>query len=186
MNALPALIKLPPRLQDAIRYLRYAVAIGKPSRLQYLCYKTFNIVCIMASSTTNRPLKIRVSLSSLAKMIDHSLLHPTMTDKEVAAGLKISREYNVATACIKPFSIPQARDALAGSSVNICAVIGFPHGNSTTAVKVHEAAEAVKTGAQEVDMVVNVGKVLGGEWTYVEEEIAWVNEAVTKSGPQSG
>ncbi len=74
---------------------------------------------------------------------------------------------------------------LAGSDVKICAVIGFPHGNSTTAVKVHEAAEAVKAGAQEVDMVVNVGKVLGGEWIYVEE-IAWVNEAVIKGGPQPG
>lgn len=140
----------------------------------------------MASSMATPPSKIRVSLSLLAKMIDHSLLHPTMTDEEVDAGLNVSQEYNVATACIKPYSIPKARNALAGSDVKICAVIGFPHGNSTTAVKVHEAAEAMKAGAQEIDMVVNVGKVLGGNWTYVEEEIAWVNEAVTKGGPQPG
>ena len=126
--------------------------------------------------------KIQVSLPSLAKMIDHSLLHPTMTDHDIEEGLKISREYKVATACIKPYSIPQALRVLAGSGVMICAVIGFPHGNNTTAVKVHEAAEAVKAGAQEIDMVVNVGKVLGNDWTYVEEEIAWVNEAVTKGG----
>ena len=105
-----------------------------------------------------------------------------MTDKDIEEGLMISLKYNVATACIKPYSIPQAQKALAGSDVKICVVIGFPHGNSTTAVKVHEAAEAVKAGAQEIDMVVNVGKVLGGDWTYVEEEISWVNEAVTKGG----
>lgn len=119
-------------------------------------------------------------------MIDHSLLHPTMTDSDIEAGLKISRDCNVATACVKPYSTPQARNALTGTDVKICAVIGFPHGNSTTAVKVHEAAEAVKAGAQEIDMVVNVGKVLDGDWTYVEKEIAWVNEAVIKGGPQSG
>ena len=70
--------------------------------------------------------------------------------------------------------------------MKICAVIGFPHGNSTTAVKVHEAVEAVKAGAHEIDMVVNVGKVLGGDWVYTEEEIAWINEAVIKGGSQSG
>ena len=77
-------------------------------------------------------------------MIDHSLLHPTMT------------------ACIKPYSIFQALDMLVDSDVKICVVIGFPHGSSTTAVKVHEAVEAVQAGAQDFDMVVNLGKVLSG------------------------
>ncbi len=118
----------------------------------------------MTFSTATSHSKVRVSLPSLAKMIDHSLLHPTMTDNDVDAGLKISRDYNVATACIKPYSIPQAQKFLAGSDVKICAVIGFPHGNSTTAVKVHEATEAVKADAHEVDMVVDVRKVVGGDW----------------------
>ena len=140
----------------------------------------------MASATATPRAKILVSLPSLAKMIDHSLIQPTMTDEDIEAGLMISRKYNVATACIKPYSIPQAQNILAGSDVKICAVIGFPHGNSTIAVKVHEATEAVNAGAQEVDMVVNVGKVLGGNWLYVEKEITWVNEAVIRGGLQSG
>ncbi|KAJ5640849.1 hypothetical protein N7528_000474 [Penicillium herquei] len=125
---------------------------------------------------------ITVTLSQLAKMIDHSLLHPTMTDDDIIAGLNISKEYNVATACIKPYSIGLAKEKLAGTDVDICAVIGFPHGNSTTECKLHEAIEAGMAGAKEIDMVVNVGKVLGGDWDYVTEEIKLINEAVTRTG----
>jgi deoxyribose-phosphate aldolase len=122
----------------------------------------------MASPT---PLTIKVSLPQLAKLIDHALLQPTLTDAEILTGLQTAKQYNVATACIKPYSIP-AVTALAGSSpVLICSVIGFPHGNSTTEVKVFEARSAVEAGAHEIDMVVNGGKVLGGDWGYVEEEI---------------
>ena len=125
------------------------------------------------------PERITVSLPLLAKMIDHSLLHPTMTDYEIEAGLKLSLKYNVATACIKPYSIPLAQSILSNSSVKICAVIGFPHGNSTTKSKVFETTEAIIEGAHEIDMVVNVGKVLSGDWEYVENEIKLVNEAVS-------
>jgi deoxyribose-phosphate aldolase len=121
---------------------------------------------------------ITVTLGTIAKLIDHSLLHPTMTDAEIDAGLAIAKQYGVAAACIKPYSIAAARQALAGSGVLICSVIGFPHGNSTTAIKVAEAREAVAAGAHEIDMVVNVGKVLGGDWDYVREEIRAVNDVV--------
>lgn len=132
---------------------------------------------------------ITVSLGSLAKLIDHSLLHPTMTDAEIEEGLAISKKYNVAAACIKPYSIPAARRALAGTDVLICSVIGFPHGNSTTSIKVAEAREAVLAGAHEIDMVVNVGKVLGGDWAYVRDEIKAINDVVTATevgGGQAG
>jgi len=117
-------------------------------------------------------------------MIDHSLLHPTMTDAEITHGLRLALTHNVATACIKPYSIPLARSHLANSTIKICPVIGFPHGNSSVSVKVFEAAEAVREGGpdMEIDMVVNVGKVLGGEWGYVEDEIRRVNEVVTGGG----
>ncbi|MCJ1301273.1 hypothetical protein MMC08_004072 [Hypocenomyce scalaris] len=128
------------------------------------------------------PLKTTVSIPLLAKMLDHSLLHPTMTDADISSGLALSKKYAVAAACIKPYSIPAAREILAGTDVKICAVIGFPAGNSTTKVKVFEATEAVRAGATEVDMVVNVGKVLGGEWGYVEEEVRAINEAVVGQG----
>ncbi|CAM4825063.1 unnamed protein product [Rotaria magnacalcarata] len=113
-------------------------------------------------------------------MIDHSLLHPTMTDSEILAGLEIAKKYNVATVCIKPYSIPMAKKILAGSDVLICVVIGFPHGNSTTEIKVIEADAAAKAGGQEIDMVINIGKALGEDWDYVSKEIQLINEAVTK------
>ncbi|KGO72895.1 Aldolase-type TIM barrel [Penicillium expansum] len=123
-----------------------------------------------------------VSLPQLAKMIDHSLLHPTMTDEDITAGLKIAKEYNVATACIKPYHIPQAKQELQGTDVKICAVIGFPHGNSTTEIKVQEATAAAQAGSHEIDMVVNIGKVLGGDWEYVSQEIEQINTAVVQQG----
>jgi deoxyribose-phosphate aldolase len=118
------------------------------------------------------------TLKSLAKMIDHSLLHPTMTDEAILTGCELSRRYAVATACIKPYAIPLARRVLDGSDVGICAVIAFPHGNSATAIKVKEAEQAVLEGATEIDMVVNIGKVLGGAWPYVAEEIKAINDTV--------
>ena len=129
-----------------------------------------------------RPQTLKVSLPTLAKMIDHSLLHPTMTDDIVAEGLKISAKYSVATACIKPYHIPFAKKALEGTSVLVCPVIGFPHGNSTTEVKVFEARRAAEEGGKEIDMVVNIGRVLSGKWEFVENEIRKVNEAVVGAG----
>lgn len=126
--------------------------------------------------------KIAVTLHQLAKMIDHSLLHPTMTDADIRAGLKVARDNNVATACIKPYLIPLAQAELGGSDVLICPVIGFPHGNSTTDIKALEAAAAAEAGGAEVDMVVNIGKVLGGDWNYVSKEIRRINGAVTSHG----
>ncbi|KAI0968856.1 deoxyribose-phosphate aldolase [Xylaria arbuscula] len=122
---------------------------------------------------------IQVTLGQIAKMIDHSLLHPTMTDADILEGLRISKKYNVATACIKPYLIPLAKKELQGTDVLICPVIGFPHGNSTTDVKVYEAQAAAAAGGREIDMVINIGKALGGDWDYVAEEIRQVNAAVT-------
>jgi deoxyribose-phosphate aldolase len=122
------------------------------------------------------------SLKSLAKMIDHSLLHPTMPDAAIIAGCELAKKYDVATACIKPYAIPVARSVLDGSGVKVCAVIAFPHGNSTTAVKVFEAEQAAKEGASEIDMVINIGKVLSGDWGYVSDEIGAINAAVVSRG----
>lgn len=122
------------------------------------------------------------TLKDLAKMIDHSLLHPTMTDEIVKAGCELSVKYDVATACIKPYHIELAKSILDGSDVLVCAVIAFPQGNSRTHIKVAEAADAVKAGAPEIDMVVNIGKALGGEWDYVSDEIKQINDAVVSEG----
>ena len=123
-----------------------------------------------------------ITLRELAKMIDHSLLHPTMTDDDVRKGCELARKYDVATACVKPYSIPLAREALAGSSVLICPVIGFPHGNSTTSIKIREAEAAAQAGGAEIDMVINIGKALGGDWTYVRDEIKAIHDVVVAHG----
>lgn len=124
----------------------------------------------------------RPTLKGLAKMIDHSLLHPTLTDAAVREGCQLCLDYHVASACVKPCHVDIARVVLAGSDVLVCAVIGFPHGNSTVGIKVIEAESAVAGGAAEIDMVVNLGKVKGGDWTFVEREIQLVNETVTGAG----
>jgi len=147
-----------------------------------LTVPTFSMERTLPNANDTNKTTIKVSLLDLAKMIDHSLLHPTMTDAEVIAGLELSKKYSVATACVKPYHIPLAAKYLSGTSVLVCPVIGFPHGNSTTAVKVFEATEATKAGGKEIDMVINVGKALSGEWEYVEEEIGEVNAAVISHG----
>jgi deoxyribose-phosphate aldolase len=124
----------------------------------------------------------QVSLKSLAKMIDHSLLHPTLTDEAIVAGCQLAKKYDVATACIKPYAIPFAREILEGSGVEVCAVIAFPHGNSSIAIKIQEAEDAVIDGASEIDMVVNIGEVLGENWEYVSEEIRAINDMVIEHG----
>jgi deoxyribose-phosphate aldolase len=118
-----------------------------------------------------------VTLRSLAKLIDHSLLHPTLTDADILAGCALAKKYETATVCVKPYAVPMARGALAGSGVGVCSVIGFPHGNSTTAIKIAETLQAVRDGAGEIDMVINIGKATGGNWDYVGYEIQVVSDA---------
>jgi deoxyribose-phosphate aldolase len=122
------------------------------------------------------------SILDLARMIDHSLLHPTMTDDQLRAGLIIARRCGCATACVKPYAVAASVEALAGSGVAACAVAGFPHGNSHVDLKVAEAERAISEGATEIDVVVNIGKVLGGEWAYVSEELKRIAAACTRRG----
>ncbi|MPR34534.1 deoxyribose-phosphate aldolase [Salmonirosea aquatica] len=118
----------------------------------------------------------------LAKMIDHSLLHPTMTDAELRKGCDISRQYNVASVCIKPYAVAEAVEWLRDSEVRVGTVIGFPHGNSAVGIKVAETLQACRDGATEIDMVVNIGKVLQEDWDYVRDEIKAVTEATHAHG----
>lgn len=118
----------------------------------------------------------------LAKMIDHSLLHPTMTDSDLKAGCELAKLYDVASVCIKPYAIKQAVEWLKGSDVMVGTVIGFPQGNSATSIKVAETEQACKDGAVEIDMVCNIGRVLGEDWDYVKDEIAAIKDACDKYG----
>lgn len=116
-------------------------------------------------------------VSDLAKMIDHSILQPTHTDADLEKQCAVAKKYNVASVCVKPYAVKQAVKLLKGSGVEVGCVIGFPHGNSSTAVKLFEAEQACNDGAKEIDMVINIGKVLGADWEYVEQEIRKVTQA---------
>lgn len=112
----------------------------------------------------------------IAKMIDHSLLNPKMTDKELEEGCRIAAKYNVASVCIKPYFVKQAVKMLSGTGVKTGTTIGFPHGGHLTNIKVIEAEQALSDGAEELDMVVNIGKVLSLDWDYVTNDIRSVVE----------
>jgi deoxyribose-phosphate aldolase len=122
------------------------------------------------------------NLHDLAKMIDHSLLHPTLTTAEILSGCETARRCQVATVCVKPYSVSMVKEALAGSEVGICAVIGFPHGSSAVVIKVAETELAIRDGATEIDMVINIGKALGGEWDFVKAEIGAVHTVCETNG----
>jgi len=125
---------------------------------------------------------MKYSYTELAKMIDHSLLHPTLTDGELEDGCKLALEYDVASVCIKPYFVKRAAELLAGSDIKVGAVIGFPHGNSATESKRYETELACRDGAVEIDMVINIGKALSGNWTYVEHDIKAVCDEAHKNG----
>jgi deoxyribose-phosphate aldolase len=110
-------------------------------------------------------------VKELARMIDHSILHPTMTDSILEKECAVARKYGVASVCVKPYMVTHAVELLKGTDVAVGCVIGFPHGNSTPAVKVFEAVQACNDGASEIDMVINIGKALSGDWVYVENEV---------------
>ncbi len=126
------------------------------------------------------------TVKEIAKMIDHSILNPAMTDSDLKRECAVAKKYDVASVCVKPYAIKMAVEQLRGTDVKVGCVIGFPHGNSSTAVKVFEAEQACNDGAVEIDMVINIGKALGGDWSYVEKEIKAVtttchqNRAIVK------
>jgi len=123
-----------------------------------------------------------LNYQDIAKMIDHSLLNPTLSDKELEQGCRIAVQYDVASVCTMPFYLRHCADILAGSSVQASTTIGFPHGGHTTAVKIIEAEQALKDGGQELDMVVNISKVLSGDWGYVYNDIKAVLTATHAAG----
>src|ERR1041385_4251878 len=129
-----------------------------------------------------RLIDMQYTYSELAKMIDHSLLHPTMTDRELEDGCRLAAQYNVASACIQPYPPRRAAELLKGSSVAVGAVIGFPHGNSATEVKRFETETACRDGATEIDMVINIGKALGGDWEYVAADVKAVCDEAHRHG----
>ena len=123
-----------------------------------------------------------LSYAAIAKRIDHSLLGPTLTRKDLEDGCRLAADYRVASVCIKPFAVALASWLLEGSDVAVGTTVGFPHGGHLSEVKVFEARKAMDDGARELDMVINIGQAIGGEWDAVAAEIA----AVTEVGHSGG
>jgi deoxyribose-phosphate aldolase len=111
---------------------------------------------------------------SIAKMIDHSLLRPTLTQADLEQGLQTALAYKVAGVCILPYYVKRCAEVLRGSGIRTGTTVGFPHGGHATAVKAAEAQQAISDGAEELDMVVNISKVLSGDWEFVRRDLAAV------------
>src|SRR6476659_9427374 len=120
--------------------------------------------------------------AELAKMFDHSLLQPVLTDADLDRGLAVAVEYDVASVCIKPYAVKRAAKLLHGTTVAASTDIGFQDSGHLTRAKVFESELAIADGAVELDMVVNVGKVLSGEWNFVADDVAAVVELAHRNG----
>ena len=119
--------------------------------------------------------------NDISRMIDHSLLNPTLTVADLEAGIQLAISYEVASVCIMPYYLKRCSDLLKGTGVKASTTIGFPHGGHTTAMKKAEAERAVADGCEELDMVVNISQVLSGRWDYVREDIRPVIEVAHKA-----
>ena len=123
-----------------------------------------------------------ITYEQLAKVIDHSLLRPELTEADVLAGCELAARYHVATVCVKPCDVRLAKEALKDSDVLVSTVIGFPHGSNFTSIKVAEAQRAMEDGALELDMVLNIGQLRSGKHDYVREDIKAVCDAAHARG----
>lgn len=120
--------------------------------------------------------------SDIAKMIDHSLLNPTLTEDALKAGCELALAYDVASVCIMPYWLRPCAEILRGSSVAPSTTVGFPHGGHAVQSKIAEAAQALEDGGTELDMVVNISQVLSGNWAYVADEIEQVAQMAHQAG----
>jgi len=119
------------------------------------------------------------TLRQVAKTIDHALLRPDMSRDEVREGCEVALKYDVASVCCKPADVAFCAEILKGSDVHVGTVVGFPHGNSTTATKVFETKQVVADGATEIDVVINIGWLKSGMFDEVRDEIAAVVAAAS-------
>ncbi|HEV2484100.1 MAG TPA: deoxyribose-phosphate aldolase [Terracidiphilus sp.] len=119
---------------------------------------------------------------AIAKMIDHSLLNPSLTTQELEEGCELAIRYEVASVCILPYYLARCAELLAGTTVNASTTIGFPHGGHTTAIKLAEAKQALNDGGKELDVVINISKARSGDWQYVRNELEQMTECIHAGG----
>ncbi|HET9588569.1 MAG TPA: deoxyribose-phosphate aldolase [Anaerolineales bacterium] len=123
-----------------------------------------------------------ITYEQLAKVIDHSLLRPELTEADVLTGCELAARYHVATVCVKPCDVRLAKEALRDSDVHVSTVVGFPHGSNLTSIKVAEAEKAMDDGALELDMVLNIGRLRSGQHDFVRDDIKAVCDAAHARG----
>ena len=119
---------------------------------------------------------------SIAKMIDHSLLNPSLTTRELEGGCALAVRYDVASVCILPYYLARCAEVLAGTNVHASTTIGFPHGGHTTAMKLAEARQALGDGGQELDVVINISQARSENWQYVHDELRALTDAIHAGG----
>jgi deoxyribose-phosphate aldolase len=123
-----------------------------------------------------------LSMDELAQMIDHSILLPQQTDRDLVEGIEVCKKYRVKCCVPKPFQAARTKKLLEGSGVRLCVAIGFPQGVTAPEVKRYEAERALGEGAQELDMVINISALKSGDHSVVERDIAGVVEVASKQG----
>ncbi len=119
---------------------------------------------------------------AIAKMIDHSLLNPSLTVTELEEGCALAIRYNVASVCILPYYLARCTELLAGTTVKPGTTVGFPHGGHGTTVKLAEARQALADGGQEIDTVINISKARSGDWQYVRGELEQLTRCIHAAG----
>ena len=122
----------------------------------------------------------KITAYDIAQMIDHSLLNPKFTRQEVEAGCRLAEEYQCKTVCVKPCDVKLSYGILKNTGVMTTSVIGFPHGSNVTEIKVLETRKAIEEGCAEVDMVMNIGRFLSGDYNLVLDDITAVCEETHK------
>jgi deoxyribose-phosphate aldolase len=123
-----------------------------------------------------------ITYEQLAKVIDHSILRPELTEADVIAGCQLAAKYHTATVCVKPCHVKLAAEQLKDSGVIVSTVVGFPHGSNLTEIKVAEAQKAMDEGARELDMVLNIGQLRSGKHDFVRDDIKAVCDAAHARG----
>jgi deoxyribose-phosphate aldolase len=158
---------------DKLKIISLPVQIG--SLCRRFRYVSEKVLCFLQQTlkifySFNKKFNM-YTYNDIALMIDHSLLNPTLTDNDIIAGCRLADEYKVATVCVRPGDVKLADKLLKNSPVKVTTVIGFPHGTTTTLTKLAEAQEAIENGCEELDVVINIGKMKSGGYDYVKREL---------------
>lgn len=134
------------------------------------------------ASPAEPPEQPQLGYDDIAKMMEHAVLLPELSEEEVRTGCEIARQYGVAAICVRPCDAEMAVRWMEGSGVAVASVAGFPHGSSTTAAKLYETRDLLRRGVKEIDTVLNVGKMISRQFQYIENELEQMAQACHEEG----